>query len=171
MHRVVVLSLLIAAGLSLGCPRNAPEVPAGFGPELLSRVDAADPRAEAQLLEGLHPLEQRSWRWTAKKFVVSLATPQPAPDLPVELALRFTLPDVIVETLGPITITARIEGAEVGSRRYEQSGIGLVFDVEVPDRLLSNEKTVIEFELDKSMFADESPRRELGIVFLSAVLQ
>jgi hypothetical protein len=138
---------------------------------LLSHVEAADPQAEAQLLVGLHPLEQRLWRWTAQRFAVSLAAPRPVPDLPVELMLVFTLPDVIVETLGPITITAHIDGVEVGSQRYEQPGVDLTFSAEVPADLLWRETTAVEFELDKAMIAKEEPKRELGIVFLSAALQ
>ena len=171
MRHVAVLSLLAVSGLSLGCPRNAPEIPARTVPELLSRVHAADPQATTQLLEGFYPLEQKMWSWTSKKFTVALAPPRQVPGLPVELTLRFTLPEVIVQTLGPITLTARIRGVEVGSRLYDRPGVDLVFDVEVPDALLSNEKTVIEFELDKSMIVDEAPKRELGIVFLSAALQ
>jgi hypothetical protein len=89
----------------------------------------------------------------------------------VELELRFALPDLIVETLGPITVTARIDGVEVGSQRYEQPGADLVFNAGVADGLLSNEKTIIDFELDKSLLANEEPQRELGLVFLSAALQ
>ncbi len=123
------------------------------------------------MLEGFYPLEQRLWCWTSRKFAVSLAAPPPVPDLPVELALQFTLPAVIIERLGPITLTAHIGGVEVGSRLYEQPGVGLDFNAEIPDALLANDETVVEFELDKSLIADEEPKRELGIVFLSAALQ
>lgn len=171
MRYAAVVSLLAAAGLSLACPRNAPEVPADAAPRLLSSIQAADPRAAAQMLDGFYPLEQRLWSWTTRKFAVSLAPPQPVADLPVELALRFTIPDIIIEKLGPITLTAYIDGVEVASRRYEQPGVGLAFGAEIPDVLLTGDETVIEFELDKSMIADEAPIRELGIVFLSAALQ
>jgi hypothetical protein len=36
---------------------------------------------------------------------------------------------------------------------------------------LWRETTAVEFELDKAMIAKEEPKRELGIVFLSAALQ
>lgn len=171
MRRVDFLPLLAVAALSLGCPSNAPELPARTAPRLLSRVETADPRAAPQMIEGFYPLEQRLWCWTARKFAVSLAAPPPVAGLPVELDLRFTLPEVIVEKAGAVTITARIGGVEIGSQVYDQAGVGLAFDVEVPGDLLGDEQTVVAFELDKSWIADEKPRRELGIVFLSAALQ
>lgn len=171
MRRAALLLSLAAAGLSLGCLHNAPEFPLATEPQLLSRIQAADPRAAAQMLDGFYPLEQRLWSWTTKEFAVSLAPPRPVADLPAELALRFTLPEVIIERLGPITLTARIDGAEIGSQIYDTPGVGLLFNAEVPDALLVTDETVVEFELDKSMMADEEPIRELGIVFLSAALQ
>jgi hypothetical protein len=171
MRRVAFLPLLAAAAICCGCPSNAPELPARRAPQLLSRVEAADPRAAPQMIEGFYPLEQRLWCWTSRKFTVALAPPRSVPGLPMEVVLLFTLPEVIIDKLGPITLTARIDGAEVGSRLYDQPDVGLVFDAEVPENLLSNGRTVVEFELDKSMIVDEVPRRDLGVVFLSAALQ
>ncbi|MEZ5361376.1 MAG: hypothetical protein R2748_03285 [Bryobacterales bacterium] len=115
---------LLLAALS-GCVQNEPGIPIeeeeGAPPaQLLSNVNVADPRAAPQLLRGFHGLEQQAWRWTERKFAVMLQPPPPGQ--PVVLNLTFTLPGVVTDEVGPITMTARINGQQVGARNLRFAG-------------------------------------------------
>lgn len=139
--------------------------------ELLSTVNVADPRTSEQLVEGFYWLEQSSWRWTSKRFAVSLPTPPKIPGHPAVLDLRFTIPDVVTDTLGPITLIARVNGHEVTAQRWKQPGMRLLMSVEVPDDILTEDPTRVEFELDKALDERTSFKYELGIVVLSVSLK
>ena len=176
MRRAVCLFLALALWLSLGCPQNQPTMPTETASstadtELLSTVNVADPRASEQLVDGFYWLEQSSWRWTSKRFAVSLPTPPKIPGHPAVLGLRFTIPDVVTDTLGPITLTARVNGHEVTAQRWEQPGMRLLMSVEVPDDVLTEDPTRVEFELDKALDERTSFKYELGIVVLSVSLK
>src|SRR5580658_4245555 len=82
------------------------------GPRMASTVQMNDPHATAQLLSGFYAVENNMWRWTAGKFSVQLRTPPAAPN-GATLALSFTIPDVIVQKLNNIRITASINGTEL----------------------------------------------------------
>ncbi len=158
------------------CPQNEPmapieesleEVPA----ELLSTVNVADPRAEPQLLEGFYGLEQRAWRWTAGKFAVLLATPPDSAAAEGSLDLRLTVPSVVIERLGPVTITARVNDTEVGAETFESAGDNLLFTSVIPAGVLTEAPARAEFQLDKVIPPSPQDERELGVIAVSIALK
>lgn len=162
-----------------GCPSNAPDLaeppqsesaetpqtPAGG---LLSSVHMADPAAEPQLLEGFFGVEQGVWRWTARTFTVALQPPGAQDTL---LEFKFTVPDAVISRLGSVTLTARVNGVEVGSESYENTG-EFVFEKPVPASALQGGGAAkVQFELDKALPPGEADQRELGVVAISVALK
>jgi hypothetical protein len=173
-------ALLLASLLLAGCPSNEPELaqapqseappsaaeaPAGA---LLSSVHMGDPAAAAQLLEGFYGVEQGVWRWTARKFSVALQPPAGSADTQIEF--KFTLPAAVATRLKSVTLTARVNGAEIGRETYEQAG-DHVFTKPVPAASLQGGAVNVEFELDKALPPTESDQRELGVVAISVALK
>lgn len=168
------MALALAALALAACPRNEPGIPieeeAGAPPvALLSSVNVADPEAEPQLLRGFHGLEQRAWRWTERKFGVMLQPPPPGQ--PVVLNLSFTLPGVVTDAVGAVTITARVNGQEIGRQTFSEPGEFQQFEAAVPDGLLTGQPAEVELELDKAMTPGGQDPRELGIIVFSIAFQ
>ncbi len=175
-QRALLLAPLAVVGLlASGCPRNEPALPIiaeGDAPaELLSSVNVADPRSTVQLLEGFHGLEQRSWRWTERRFAVVLQPPAPVASHRTALELRFTVPGVVIDTLGPLTLTASIDGVTIGVETYREASEGLLFSKDVPDGLLGEEPVQVRFELDKAVPPNDRDGRELGVIVSAIALQ
>jgi hypothetical protein len=173
-------ALLLAILVSAGCPGNEPELAQtnGEAPEngaalpdgLLSSVHMGDPRAVPQLLEGFYGLEQGVWRWTARKFSVALQAPTGAGQ-DSQLEFKFSIPEAVIARVGALTLTARVNGAGVGSESYQKAG-EYVFAKPVPaDALNSGEAVKVEFELDKALPPGEADQRELGLVAVSVALK
>jgi hypothetical protein len=173
-------ALLLASLFMAGCPSNEPELaqapqseapPSAAEPPsgaLLSSVHMGDPAAAAQLLEGFYGVEQGVWRWTARKFSVALQPPAAAQDTQIEF--KFTLPEAVAERLKSVTLTARVNGADIGSETYEQAG-DQVFSKPVPAGALQGGALNVEFELDKALQPTEADQRELGVVAISVALK
>ena len=78
-----------------------------------SSVNMADPAQAAQLLNGFYVIEGGKSRWTAKNFSVLLKAPPGSDRNGAELALKLYLPDVQIQSLGPITVSADVGGHEL----------------------------------------------------------
>jgi hypothetical protein len=129
---------------------------ADSGPRLASTVQMNDPHAISQLLSGFYAVENNQWRWTAGKFSVQLRTPPAAPN-GATVALSFTIPDVIVQKLNNIRITASINGTELKSQAYDTAG-PYTFSADVPASLLTGESVNVDFTVDKTMRPDGDAR-------------
>jgi hypothetical protein len=174
MSRPLSLALIVATAALGACLENQPGIPIEEedgvqAASLLSSVNVADPEAEPQLLRGFHGLEQRAWRWTERKFGVMLQPPPPGQ--PVVLNLSFTLPGVVTDAVGAVTITARVNGQAIGSQTFAEPGENKQFEAAVSDGLLTGQPAEVELELDKAMPPSERDPRELGIVVFSVSFQ
>lgn len=175
-----VAGILIATLLFAGCPSNEPEfgsvepAPSEAVPpdpqDFRSSVHMADPSAEPQLLEGFYGVEQGAWRWTARKFVAALKPPPAAASAATELELKFTIPEVVTTTLGAITLTARVNGVEIGRESYDHHG-EQTFVKPVPASAMQQDTAKVEFELDKALPPGATDQRELGLVASSIALK
>ncbi len=162
-----------------GCPSNEPELftapggaseaPAEPG-EFLSTLYLADPRGTPQLLKGFHTLEQGSWRWTEKVFAVALKPPPVVPGLEVNVELTFSIAEASISRLGPLTLSATLNGSPVGSETYGQAG-DYTFTKPVPADVLASETIEAAFELDKVLAPSGSDLRELGVIAVSVALK
>jgi hypothetical protein len=176
----LVLAVALAVLLLAGCPSNAPELAesknetpesAALPDGLLSSAHMGDPRAVPQLLEGFYGLEQGVWRWTARKFSVALQAPAGGAGQESQLEFKFTLPEAVISRLSSVTLTARINGTDVGSESYQAQG-EYVFTKPVPAGVLAGGEAVkVEFELDKALPPGDADKRELGLVAVSVALK
>jgi len=168
------LSLLIlASAFSTGCKRHQkPNIAATIEDqeELSSIVHMADPAAASQLLRGFHPVEQNAWRWSMQKFAVSLRAPAKAQVNGAMLELRFAIPDVVIEKLKELTLSATLNGLAIEPVKYDKPG-DQVYSREVPASALKGEAVTVEFSLDKVLPAGSVDQRELGVVVTSVSLE
>jgi hypothetical protein len=130
----------------------------------LLRSQVAEPGATARLLGGWHALEEWTWRWTERRFSAALRAP--ARSGPAVLTLSFVLPEVVIERLGPVTLSATLAGRPLTPETYDHSG-ELVYRREVAVKGLEKEDAVVEFELDKALPPDATDGRERGLIAVS----
>jgi hypothetical protein len=84
------------------------------------------------------------------------------------LTLAFTIPDAAARNLGPVTLTASIDGMALQSARYDKAG-SYTFGADVPPSMLTTDSVKVDFALDKS-FRMNGDVRELGIIAASVGL-
>lgn len=131
--------------------------------ELEPWVATADPRAATQLLEGWYAVEGDAWRWTMKRFSVSLRPPDGAARAGAVLEMNFSLPEVAFEKTGGTVIGAR--AGETALKPFPVTSPGdHVYKAEVPAQALQGEAVIVEFELSKAVAPKVLDARELGIV-------
>jgi len=107
----------------------------------LLRSRLRPPVERPQLVAGWHELENDAWRWTERRFSISL----PAP---ANVKLRCTVPDVV-----PVPIALSCGGT---TRTFPAIGD---YDIEVPAG-----RGVLEFELDHALAPGPHDGRERGII-------
>lgn len=167
----------ILAFLLAGCGRvesPAPEVaakqPDTGAARLATTVHVADPKMARQLVGGFHNVENGSWRWTQRQFTVVLGTPAGAAKTGATLELHLTVPPPSIEKLGSLTLTASIDGTDLGPETYSKAG-PYVYKRDVPARLLAGDSAKVLFQLDKALQPGGADIRELGVVVTSAGLE
>jgi len=154
--------------VSAGCrdKRAAPAPsPTHAGPKIYE-VDVSSQALQDRLLRGFYD-GTVGWKWTARQFAVSIDAPPPR-DQPSLLILDFTAPNELIDAVGAVTLTARVNRHQVGKQRYEKAGRNnLSFDV--PVSALEQTPARVEFELDKA-FKDPANGRELGLIVVGVSL-
>jgi hypothetical protein len=133
-------------------------------------VHTADPHAAPQLISGFYGIEQNAWRWTAGKFSVMLGTPRSAAAQGATLQLKFTIPDVVIQHVKAVSLTAAIYGTPLPPESYTQAG-EFTFSREIPASMLGSGSVKVDFTLDKAMPPTEADKRELGVVVSTIGLQ
>jgi hypothetical protein len=129
-----------------------------------SRLSTADPVA-VDRLDGFYQIET-GWRWSKPSFAITLDAPLLAGARAVRLSLEVYLPDALVGSVGPVTLSGRINGHSLQPETYRQPG-RFTFTREFPPGWLEQAQVRLEFAVDKSMRAND---RELGIVVASTAL-
>jgi hypothetical protein len=137
-------------------------------PRLVSSVRMNDTTAALQLLNGFYPVESGAWRWTAGKFSVLLRTPPGSAQRGATLNFAFTIPEVVIQKLNSMKLTASINGMDLKSDEYKKPGPE-TFSADVPGSLLTPDSVKIDFALDKSL-PPGLDKRELGVVAFLAAL-
>jgi tRNA (mo5U34)-methyltransferase len=103
-----------------------------------------------QLVDGWHVLENGAWRWTARCFSVAVV---PGAQ---RLNLKVTAPPNLEL---PITLTARVEGATIGTHALAVTG-----DFECAQHVPPGDEVLVEFELDRALWPDAMDGRERGVI-------
>ena len=171
----LVVAISIAALAVAGCRgkhnRNTVqnEEPAA-APRIVSTVKMNDPNAPAQLLHGFYGVEGGAWRWTADQFAVVLRTPLGAVQRGATLKFAFNVPDVVVQKLGAIKLTASIGSTLLKSEKYSTPG-SYTFTADIPPDQLTKETITVDFALDKSLTPGMVENRNLGLIAMAVGIE
>lgn len=170
MYRVAVICLvLLAGGGFAGCERKYRPDPMATIEEpedLRSSLAMGDPRDAAQLLHGFYDAEQNAWRWTKRRFGVSLRPPPGAALEGASLRMVFTIPDAAAEVMTGVEIQATVSGVKL--EPFRAGGAGeQEYKAAAPREALAGEAVTVEFELSKAVAPGVLDGRELGLVVSS----
>lgn len=150
-----------------GCQRKKITPPASAASldlsGLSSAVSMADPGNAFQLIRGFHPVEQNAWRWTMRKFAVALRPPPDASQHGAMLRLRFAIPEVVLQKLGQVTLSAAAGGQTLSPQTYSKAGPA-EYARAVSASALTADAVTAEFTLDRALASGTGDSRELGIV-------
>ena len=162
MRRLVAaFALLALVGVSEGCRRKKNAKVREDG--LASVVNVADPGDSAQLVRGFSNVEADAWRWSTSKFALVLRPPLGASQSGAKLEMKFTLHEVVVNKLGPVTVSATVNGTAVGSETYSQPG-DYLYAHDVPATALGADVVQVEFSTDKALAPTDQDKRELALI-------
>jgi hypothetical protein len=138
-----------------------------------SVVHMGDPATANQLLGGFYGVEggggDNAWRWTGPEFAVALAPPTPAPR-GARLLLRLYFPETQIQKLGPMTLTASLDGQPLAPETYDKGG-SYDFIRDIPACFLETNVLPITFSFDPYSAKSETEGRDLGAVVLMASLE
>lgn len=127
----------------------------------------AEKARSAELLRGWHELEHGCWRWTEREFAAALTVPE---GMRPRLKLRFFLPESVIEKLGPVSLSAWVNGQPLTAESYATPGEH-VFVRSLPWGLAPGAKALVEFRLDRALPPDEADPRERGLIVSSLTLE
>lgn len=130
----------------------------------LARSRLFDRLGTAEFLRGWHRLEENSWRWTERRFTARFPNPPPGPA--VRLRLHLAIPEPLIQRLGPLRLSAVVNGSILKPEAYPESGEHR-YEREID---AAGGEVVVEFELDKALAPDPPDQRELGVMVLSLEL-
>ena len=159
--------LLSLTGCRYKEPAESP--PDQAAARLMSTVYTADPNAAPQLLSGFYQVEDYSWRWTGQRFSVVLRPPEGA-GRAANLVVQLAVPDVVIQKLHSITLSAAVRGAQLDPETYTKPG-DYKYTRAIARKLLASEESRIDFQLDKVMPPAGQDVRQLGIVVTSIGLE
>ncbi len=154
-----MLALLAPVGCKRKKHAQADDQPAG----LATMVNAADARTSAQLVRGFYDVEQNAWRWTGPSFAAKLRTPSTAAQKGAMLELKFTVPEVVTQKVGAVTLSASVNGQKLTPETYPKSG-EYTYSRDIPASALQGESATVEFTLDKYMPGTAQDVRDLGVI-------
>ncbi len=138
-------------------------------PAATSSVSMADPLAAPQLA-GFHQVEEAAWRWSKRRFAITLGVPERLRQEGGRLQLRVFLPDASFERLGPVRLSASVNGHALEPESLNGSGQRtLSFDL--PAGVLRRGGNRFEFTLDKALPPNARDGRELGVIVHGASLE
>ena len=137
-----------------------------------SVVRMSDLSAANQLLSGFYGVEGRgdnAWRWTGPSFSLALAPPPVTPH-GAHLLLRLYFPETQIQKLGPMTLTAFVDGEPLAPETYDKSG-SYDFVRDIPACFLDTNVLPVSFSIDPYAPHSETEARDLGAVVLMAALE
>ena len=172
MRRLALLLFCCVLLSSIGCKSRRKRPPVQLTEEagLASVIQAADPRAASQFVKGFHVVENNSWRWTTHAFTVTLRPPRNAAQNGARLMLTFVIPDVVLEKVQSMKLSAKVNGLDLPPEQYTNAG-AKTFTRDVPASALSGEAATVDFTLDKFLPPTANDQRELGIIVSAAGLE
>jgi len=140
------------------------------GPTIASTVNTGDPKSSIQLVKGFYDIEQNAWRWTMGKFMVTLRPPITASKNGANLVVKFAIPDLVMDKLKSMTLSASVNGTPIPGETYTKAG-DQVYTKPVPASAFGPDAVNVDFALDKFLPPGAQEQRELGIVVSSIGLE
>lgn len=132
-----------------------------------------DPAVANQLISGFYGVEggtgEKAWRWTGPDFAVALAPP-PTAQQGARLVLKLFFPETQIQKLGPMTLTAFVDGQPLSPQVYSEAG-SYDFVRDVPACFLKTNVLPITFSFDPYSPKTDAEGRDLGAVVLMAGLE
>lgn len=163
----VLLSLTLIAVLAFslgGCRRRKKRaVQEEESTGLATVVHVADPRSAVQLVRGFHSVEANAWRWTMARFAVILHPPKDAARKGATLELKFSLPEIVVQKLGKMTVAATVNGLALASQSYDKPG-EYTYSADVAPSALVGDAVTVDFTVDKALPPTDQDLRELALI-------
>ncbi|HEY6390553.1 MAG TPA: methyltransferase domain-containing protein [Bryobacteraceae bacterium] len=114
------------------------------------------PHYWVKLLEGWHPLEQSSFRWTEGRFSVELKRPPLVNLSTFRFDFRLTYP-------GPVTLNVKVSGVDLAAATYSGEG-DHSYVAKLPRRALKEASIRIDFEADRCLPGGTLDERELALL-------
>jgi FkbM family methyltransferase len=136
----------------------------------LSTVDVADGVASGQLIRGFHSLEANAWRWTDQNFTVALPTPAGANRSGAALTLILTVPDVSLQKLKTLTLSAKAGGVSLPPETYTTPG-RYEYKRQVPGAAFNKDMMEVDFSLDKALPTGGDDPQRLGVIVTAVSLK
>ena len=136
----------------------------------VSKIDIAEIGTEDQLVSGFYQLENGAWRWTARAFSAALKPPDGAEQRGATLELQFYIPDSQIASLGPMTLSASIEGYVLTPETFSRSG-AYVYSRKIPREALATSLLPVRFSFDKARAPFIGDGRELAVIVSRIELQ
>lgn len=164
------IGLAVVLAIAAGCKRHRVGADDQKAPRLLSVVAMSNPRAAGQLVFGFHSMEAGAWRWTEKKFAISLLRPPHSDQRGAILSVKLTIPPVTIDRLKSITLSSAINGNALDPETYSAPG-DYVYRRPAAASMLNTDPVRVDFTLDKVIPPTGADLRELGVVVLSIGLE
>ena len=136
----------------------------------VSKIEPADRATANQLLSGFWWVENESWRWTAREFAVSLLPPDRAEIDGATLYLHLYIPQSQIDALGPMTLSAEVDGRPLEQEVFSKGGTYIYTRV-IPKDLLATSILPVKFCFDKALSPVKSDGRELAAIVNGIELQ
>ena len=159
MTAALVLLAFVTFG-SAGCHRRKKGKIRDDG--MASAINVADPADSPQLVRGFSAVEADAWRWSTSKFSAVLKPPAGAAQNGAKLDMSFTLHEA-VSKLGPVTVSAAVDGVPIASETYVQPG-DYTYSHDVPAGALGGDVVTVEFSTDKALEPNDKDKRELALI-------
>lgn len=165
---LTILGAVVLMTCLAGCRRSRPNVDATIeegSPQQSEQtmVQASDPAASKQLIQGFHEIEQGSYRWTMGHFSVTLRPPLHASERGAKLVLNLRVPEPVLQKLKSIKLSASVDGVALPEETYTKAGPH-VYSRDVPAQAFAKRVVTVSFALDKCLAPSDADRRELGVV-------
>ncbi len=173
-HPLLCAFIVLLAIAPSACKRKA----RGKNPEgqllpdpgpLVSVVHVNDAAVSGQLVRGFYELESNTWRWSMRNFTVALKPPPGAAQNGARLGLQFTIPEIIANQVGSMSVRAVINGLPLPPATYSKPG-EYIYSRDVPATALSGDAVIVDFSCDKSV-SPPGDVRELALIVLSIGLE
>ena len=132
-------------------------------PGMVSVLPMNDGHARKQLVSGFYQVESGVWRWTGPKFSVNLQPPAQSATQGAKLALKLVIPDVVIQKLNVLTLSAKVGDTSLPPETYNKPG-DYTYTRDVPSSALQANAVRVDFWLDKAMPGTAGDQRQLGVV-------